>query len=189
MSLHRKDGEADGRGTKQRGPPACPGAQPRHRCPNVAGAGGRGARRSDGTEPWSRAGAALKPTLLAFRGGVQLAEHNAPWGSDAAGPAGPGAAGDERIELGAGSRRPPAAPVQPAPIGELGGRRRPLDRGRGTIQLRETSGNLSGSGSETHQHFSPADANCCQSLLLDPDAMIGIDLHKRLFLLVTGRGE
>jgi quercetin dioxygenase-like cupin family protein len=28
-------------------------------------------------------------------------------------------------------------------------------------QLRETSGNLSGSGSETHQHLSPADANCC----------------------------
>jgi len=28
-----------------------------------------------------------------------------------------------------------------------------------------------------------------QSLLLDPDARIGIDLHKRLFLLVTGRGE
>jgi hypothetical protein len=122
-------------------------------------------------------------------GGVQLAEHNAPWGSDAAGPAGPSAAGDERIELGAGSRRPPAAPVQPAPIGELGGRRRPLDRGRGTIQLRETSGNLSGSGSETHQHFSPAGANCCQSLLLDPDDRIGIDLHKRLLLLVTGRGE
>jgi hypothetical protein len=58
-----------------------------------------------------------------------------------------------------------------------------------TIQLRETPGNLSGSGSETHQHFSPADATCCQSLLLDPDATIGIDLHKRLFLLVTGRGE
>jgi hypothetical protein len=55
--------------------------------------------------------------------------------------------------------------------------------------LRETPGNLSGSGSETHQHFSPADANCCQSLLLDPDATIGIDLRKRLFLLVTGRGE
>jgi hypothetical protein len=55
--------------------------------------------------------------------------------------------------------------------------------------LRETPGNLSGSGSETHQHFAPADANCCHSLLLDPDAMIGIDLRKRLFLLVTGRGE
>jgi hypothetical protein len=51
--------------------------------------------------------------------------------------------------------------------------------------LRETPDNLSGSGSETHQHFAPADANCCQSLLLDPDATIGIDLHKRLFLLVT----
>ena len=41
----------------------------------------------------------------------------------------------------------------------------------------------------THQHCSPADATCCQSLLLDPDATIGIDLRKRLFLLVTGRGE
>jgi hypothetical protein len=64
-----------------------------------------------------------------------------------------------------------------------------LDGGRGTIQLREKSGNLSGSGSGTHQHFSPADANCCHSLLLDPDARIGIDLHKRLFQLVSGRGE
>ena len=64
-----------------------------------------------------------------------------------------------------------------------------LDGGRDQIQLRETPGNLSGSGSETHQDFSPADANCCQSLLLDPDARIGIDLRKRLFLLVTGRGE
>jgi hypothetical protein len=44
---------------------------------------------------------------------------------------------------------------------------------------------LSDSRPETHQHYLPVDANCCQSLLLDPDAMIGIDLHKRLFLLVT----
>jgi hypothetical protein len=55
--------------------------------------------------------------------------------------------------------------------------------------LRETSGNLSGSESGTHQDFAPADANCCYSLPLDPDATIGIDLRKRLFLLVTGRGE
>jgi hypothetical protein len=54
-----------------------------------------------------------------------------------------------------------------------------------TIQLRETSGDLSGSGSETHQHFSPTGASCRHSLLLDPDVRIGIDLHKRLFLLVT----
>jgi hypothetical protein len=72
-----------------------------------------------------------------------------------------------------------------------GGQRAPihpleLDGGRDQIQLRETSGNLSGSGSETHQHFSPADANCCQPLLLDPNTTIGIDLHKLLFLLVTG---
>jgi hypothetical protein len=51
--------------------------------------------------------------------------------------------------------------------------------------LRETPGNLPGSESETHQHFSPTDANCCYSLLLDPHARIGIDLHKWLFLLVT----
>jgi hypothetical protein len=57
------------------------------------------------------------------------------------------------------------------------------------MQLRETPGNLSGSGSETHQHLSPAGATCCQSLLLDPNAMISIDLRKWLFLLVTGRGE
>jgi hypothetical protein len=55
--------------------------------------------------------------------------------------------------------------------------------------LRETPGNLSGSESETHQHFPSTDANRCQSVLLDPDGTIGIDLHKRLFLLVTGRGE
>jgi hypothetical protein len=70
------------------------------------------------------------------------------------------------------------------PIGAL-----ELEGGRATIQLRETPGDLLGSGSETHQHFSPADANCCQSLLFDPDARIGIDLRKRLFLLVSGRGE
>jgi hypothetical protein len=64
-----------------------------------------------------------------------------------------------------------------------------LDGGRDTIQLRETSGNLSGSGSETHQHLYPTGASCCYSLPLDPDATISIDLHKRLFLLVSGRGE
>jgi hypothetical protein len=100
-----------------------------------------------------------------------------------------GAAGGERGELGAGSGRPQADPVDSTSVEELGGRCRPLDRGSDQIQLRETPGNLSGSGFETHQHCSPADANCCQSLLLDPDATISIDLHKRLFLLVTGRGE
>jgi hypothetical protein len=43
--------------------------------------------------------------------------------------------------------------------------------------------------SGTHQHWSPAGATCCQSLPIDPDAMIVIDLRKRLFLLVTVRGE
>jgi hypothetical protein len=32
-------------------------------------------------------------------------------------------------------------------------------------------------------------ASAIPELLLDPDATIRIDLHKRLFLLVTGRGE
>ena len=57
------------------------------------------------------------------------------------------------------------------------------------VSTRDEPVNLSDSRPRTHQHWSPADANCCQSLLLDPDATIGIDLHKRLFLLVTGRGE
>jgi hypothetical protein len=51
---------------------------------------------------------------------------------------------------------------------------------------RDERARLSGSHFETHQHWSPAGANCCQSLLLDPYAMISIDLHKWLFLLVTG---
>ena len=48
------------------------------------------------------AGAPLKQTLLALWGGVHLAEHDAPGGCHAVGPAGPGAAGDERGRLGAG---------------------------------------------------------------------------------------
>jgi hypothetical protein len=39
---------------------------------------------------------------------------------------------------------------------------------RSPVQLRETPGNLSALGSETHQHFSPVDANCCQSLSTEP---------------------
>src|SRR5215212_491490 len=79
-----------------------------------------------------------------------------------------------------------------APVGEwapqlLGARPGRLDDE--PLLLRETPGNLSGSESETHQHFWPADANCCQSLLLDPAATISINLHKRRFLLVTARGE
>jgi hypothetical protein len=64
-----------------------------------------------------------------------------------------------------------------------------LDGGRDSIQLRETPGNLSGSGSETHQHLYPTGASCCYSLLLDPDATMSIDLHERLFLLASGREE
>jgi hypothetical protein len=48
---------------------------------------------------------------------------------------------------------------------------------------------LSGSRLGTHQHYLPTGASCCQSLLLDPDATMANDLHKRLFLLVSGRGE
>jgi hypothetical protein len=54
---------------------------------------------------------------------------------------------------------------------------------------RDERARLSDSRLETHQHGSPTDANYCHSLLLDPDATISIDLSKRLFLLVTGRGE
>ena len=36
--------------------------------------------------------------------------------------------------------------------------------------------NLSASHLRTYQDWSPADASCCQSLLLDPDATIDIDL-------------
>jgi hypothetical protein len=61
--------------------------------------------------------------------------------------------------------------------------------GAAHASTRDKPVNLTDFRPETHQHCSPADANCYQSLLLDPDAMIGIDLHKRLFLLVTGRGE
>ena len=60
---------------------------------------------------------------------------------------------------------------------------------RPMLQPRDEPVHLSDSRPETHQHLAPAGANCCHSLLLDPDATIGNDLHKRLFLLVTGRGE
>ena len=73
------------------------------------------------------------------------------------------------------------------------GRWRPCEDVSGPLVLdpstRDEPVHLSGSRLRTHQHWSPAGANCCQSLLLDPDATIGIDLHKGLFLLVTGRGE
>ena len=65
-----------------------------------------------------------------------------------------------------------------------------VSRAPGTARsTRDEPVNLSGSRLRTHQHLAPAGATCCYSLLLDPDATIGIDLHKRLFLLVTGRGE
>jgi hypothetical protein len=54
---------------------------------------------------------------------------------------------------------------------------------------RDAPVNLSASRLRTHQHCSPTGASCCHSLLLDPNAMVGIDLRKRLFLLVNGRGE
>jgi hypothetical protein len=61
--------------------------------------------------------------------------------------------------------------------------------GAARASTRDEPVNLSDSPPETHQHCSPADASCCHSLLLDPDATIDIDLRKRLFLLVAGRGE
>jgi hypothetical protein len=57
------------------------------------------------------------------------------------------------------------------------------------FEPRDEPVHMSASRPEAHQHWSPADANYCQSVLLDLDAMIGIDLRKRLFLLVIGRGE
>jgi hypothetical protein len=54
---------------------------------------------------------------------------------------------------------------------------------------RDERARLSGSRPDTHQHRVPAGATCCPSLLLDPYSMMTIDLHKWLFLLVTGRGE
>ena len=57
------------------------------------------------------------------------------------------------------------------------------------LAARDEPVNLSDPRLRTHQDWLPADANRCQSLLLDPDATIGIDLRKRLFLLVSGRGE
>jgi hypothetical protein len=81
------------------------------------------------------------------------------------------------------SAAPSASPPGSPPSQRRSGAGQPEN---GQASTRDEPVNLSDSRSETHQHCSPAGANCCQSLLLDPDATIGIDLHKRLFLLVTG---
>ena len=78
----------------------------------------------------------------------------------------------------AGSRSPP--PSAPRECLEASGNARFNQR---------RAGQFVGFSPGTHQHRTPAGANCCQSLLLDPDAMILIDLRKRLFLLVSGRGK
>jgi hypothetical protein len=138
-----------------------------------------------------RAALTLVPALCSSRrcwrlGSVQLAEHAAP-----------GAAtlqvlqGRVRLVTSIESSERDqgdhvAIPPARHRLESVEGHCRPLDRGRDTIRLRETPGNLSGSGLATHQHLSPAGASCCQSLPLDPKAMVGIDLRKRLFLLVTG---
>src|SRR5829696_5311040 len=57
------------------------------------------------------------------------------------------------------------------------------------LAARDQPVNLSDSRLRTRQDWLPADVNRCQSLLLDPDATIGIDLHRRLLLLVSRRGE
>jgi hypothetical protein len=57
------------------------------------------------------------------------------------------------------------------------------------VSTRDEPVHLSAFRSGTHQHWSPAGATCCQSLPIDPDATMSIDLRIRLFLLVSGRGE
>ena len=79
---------------------------------------------------------------------------------------------------------PPRGPGQ-GPL--TGVTQAPINEGR--LPPREEQVCLSGSRLETHQHCTPAGASRCHSLLLDPVATMGNDLHKRLFLLVTGRGE
>ena len=87
--------------------------------------GGRGGRR--------RVALTLAPARVLgssrrcwrFGNAVQPAEHHVPGPGNAAGPAGPVAAGDGRGELGAGSGRPHKDPIHPAPVGSLGGRCRP----------------------------------------------------------------
>jgi hypothetical protein len=55
------------------------------------------------------------------------------------------------------------------------------EEGLGALALdsstRDEPVNLSDSRPETHQHWPPADADCCHSLLLNPDVIIGIDLR------------
>ena len=80
---------------------------------------------------------------------------------------------------GGSRRRPPAEPGGPA----LSRHRAVLPRDPCGAIPRDARARLSGSRPEAHQHWSPAGATCCQSLLLDPDATIGIDLRKWLFLL------
>ena len=139
-----KDGEADDRGPGQQGPPESSGAQPDCRCHHVAGAGGHGARRSGDADPDPRRGRCAQAdaagasgvctwpntTLQVLQGRGRLMTSEASW---------------EWV------RATTCRSAHPAPVGELGRRRRPVDPGRDTIQLRETPGNLSNSGSETHQ--------------------------------------
>jgi hypothetical protein len=82
-------------------------------------------------------------------------------------------------------RRPAAGLANPAPSRHEA----VLNLGLTGAILKDARARLSGSGPRTHQDYPPAGATCCQSLLLDPNAIISIDLRKPLFLLVTGRGE
>ena len=78
MSLHRNDGEADDRGTRQWASRACQGAPPRGRCRRAARAATAAPAGRAALTLVPGAGAPLKQTLLALRGGVHLAEHDAP---------------------------------------------------------------------------------------------------------------
>src|SRR5215218_2522265 len=65
------------------------------------------------------ADAALRCADAAGASGACSWPTTTPVGGDAPGPVGPRAAGDEQSKLGRGSGRPPADPVDPAPVESL----------------------------------------------------------------------
>src|SRR4029450_2273029 len=125
---------------------------------------GRGDRRSGGADPGP--GHSAQADAAGAWGSVQLAEHAAPGAATLQGLQGRVrlVTSEESSEWDQGDHV--ATPPGRHRLESLEGRCRPLDRGRDTIWLRETPGNLSGPGLATHQHFAPAAANCCHSLHL-----------------------